>query len=134
MVDITLEYSRPFRALKLWLAFRAHGAQAFREAVEDNLRQARLLYDLVVAPRLPRAAVRAAAALDRPFPPSRLGGSRRAERLNAGSSAGSRKTAAIWVAPATIDGKVGLRPCFVNFRTTDDDVRALVEIAVELGA
>ena len=49
MVDITLEYSRPFRALKLWLAFRAHGAQAFRDAVEDNLRQARLLYDLVVA-------------------------------------------------------------------------------------
>ena len=37
------------------------------------------------------------------------------------------------MAPATIDGKVGLRPCFVNFRTTDDDVRALVEIAVELG-
>ena len=39
----------PFRALKLWLAFRAHGAEAFREAVENNLRQARLLYELVVA-------------------------------------------------------------------------------------
>ncbi len=39
----------------------------------------------------------------------------------------------VWVAPATIDEKVGLRPCFVNFRTTDDDVRALVDIAVELG-
>ena len=39
----------------------------------------------------------------------------------------------VWVAPATIDGKVGLRPCFVNFRTTDDDVRALVDVAVELG-
>ena len=38
----------------------------------------------------------------------------------------------IWVAPATIDGKVGLRPCFVNFRTTDEDVRARVEIADEL--
>ena len=37
------------------------------------------------------------------------------------------------MAPATIDDKVGLRPCFVNFRTTDDDVRALVEIALELG-
>ena len=48
MVDITLEYSRPFRALKLWLAFRAHGAQAFRDAIEENLRQARLLYDLVL--------------------------------------------------------------------------------------
>ena len=39
----------------------------------------------------------------------------------------------VWVAPATVDGKVGLRPCFVNFRTTDDDVRSLVELAVELG-
>ena len=48
MVDITLEYSRPFRALKLWLAFRAHGAEAFRDAVEENLRQARLLHELVL--------------------------------------------------------------------------------------
>ena len=39
----------PFRALKLWLAFRAHGAQAFRDAIEENLRQARLLYELVEA-------------------------------------------------------------------------------------
>ena len=31
-VDRTLEYSRPFRALKLWLALRAHGAAAFRDA------------------------------------------------------------------------------------------------------
>ena len=45
MVDITLEYSRPFRALKLWLAFRAHGAEAIRGAIERNLGQARLLYD-----------------------------------------------------------------------------------------
>ena len=40
-VDTTLEYSRPFRALKLWLAFRAHGAEAFRAAIERNLDQAR---------------------------------------------------------------------------------------------
>ena len=40
----------------------------------------------------------------------------------------------IWVAPATVDGRVCLRPCLVNFRTTDDDVRALVDVAVELGA
>ncbi len=42
--DITLEYSRPFRALKLWLAFRAHGAAQFREAIERNLAEADLLY------------------------------------------------------------------------------------------
>ncbi|MGZ8662968.1 MAG: pyridoxal phosphate-dependent decarboxylase family protein, partial [Actinomycetota bacterium] len=43
-VDITLEYSRPFRALKLWLAFRAHGAAQFRAAIARNLAEAELLY------------------------------------------------------------------------------------------
>jgi hypothetical protein len=38
------------------------------------------------------------------------------------------------VAPATVDGRVCLWPCVVNFRTTDDDVRALVDLTVELGA
>jgi len=40
----------------------------------------------------------------------------------------------VWVAPATVDGRVCLWPCVVNFRTTDDDVRALVDLTVELGA
>ena len=48
-VDVTLEYSRPLRALKLWLALRVHGAQAFRAAIEGNLAQAQLLYGLAAA-------------------------------------------------------------------------------------
>ena len=48
-VDRTLEYSRPFRALKLWLAFRVHGAAAFREAIADNVALARRLADTVRA-------------------------------------------------------------------------------------
>ncbi len=40
----------------------------------------------------------------------------------------------VWVAPARVDGKTCLRPCIVNFRTSDDDVRALVDLACELGA
>ena len=39
----------------------------------------------------------------------------------------------MYVAPAVIDGRVYLRPCFVNYRTTDDDVRALVSVAREVG-
>ena len=39
----------------------------------------------------------------------------------------------ILVAPAEVDGCVYLRPCFVNYRTTDDDVRALVSVAREVG-
>jgi len=44
-----------------------------------------------------------------------------------------QRDARVYVAPALIDGRVYLRPCIVNFRTTDDDVRALVDIACEVG-
>ena len=131
MVDITLEYSRPFRALKLWLAFRAHGAQAFRDAIEENLRQARLLYDLVVAHDSLEPLCGPPPLSIVPFRHVGPGGDLNAENMQLVRTL--QGDGRVWVAPATIDGKVGLRPCIVNFRTTDDDVRALVEIAVELG-
>ncbi len=130
MVDITLEYSRPFRALKLWLAFRAHGAQAFRDAIEDNLRQARLLYELVLAHDALEPLCGPPPLSIVPFRHIRTRGDLNAE--NARLVRALQDDGRVWVAPATIDDKVGLRPCLVNFRTTDADVRALVEIAVEL--
>lgn len=131
-VDITLEYSRPFHALKLWLALRAHGAAAFRAAIEHNLEQARLLYDAVLSeheldplcgpPPLSivpfRHAPAGVADLD-------AHNALLARRLQDGGQ--------VWVAPARVDGKVCLRPCFVNFRTTDGDVLALVEEALRVG-
>lgn len=131
-VDMTLEYSRPFRALKLWLAFRVHGADAFREAIGRSLAQARLLYEEVEArddlealcgpPQLSIVPFR-----HRGAPPARLDAHNRdlAVRL--------QQDGRVWVASATVDGRVCLRPCIVNYRTTDDDVRALVELASELG-
>ena len=40
----------------------------------------------------------------------------------------------VYLSSALIDGEVWLRPCFVNFRTTDEDVLALLEVTRELGA
>ena len=39
-----------------------------------------------------------------------------------------------WLRPKAAENVVCLRPCFVNFRTTDDDVRALVDITREVGS
>jgi aromatic-L-amino-acid decarboxylase len=44
-----------------------------------------------------------------------------------------QRDARVYVAPAVIDGAVYLRPCIVNFRTSDADVVAMVEIAREVG-
>ena len=133
MVDITLEYSRPFRALKVWLAFRAHGAEAIRGAIERNLAQARLLYaelarhddvePLCGEPQLSVVPFR--------HVPD---GVRDVDEHNARLVQALQEDGDVWIAPARVDGKVCLRPCVVNYRTTDDDVRALVAITREVGA
>jgi aromatic-L-amino-acid decarboxylase len=130
-VDLTLEYSRPFRALKLWLAFRAHGAAAFRAAIARNLRQARLLHAEIES----RAELE---ALCGPPPltivPFRHLGGTDANDHNDALVKALQDDGRVWVAPARVDGRTCLRPCIVNFRTSDDDVRALVDLACELGA
>ena len=42
-VDRTLEYSRPLRSLRLWMAFRVHGAAQYRAWIENTLANARHL-------------------------------------------------------------------------------------------
>jgi len=133
-VDRTLEYSRPFRALKLWLAFRVHGAERFRAAIECNLAHARLAYDLVEEhPRLraltgpPTLSVVAFQHLpEDPAADVNAHNARIARRL--------QRDGRVWVASAAVDGQVAIRPCFVNFRTTEPDVRALIDEVCEAGA
>jgi aromatic-L-amino-acid decarboxylase len=130
--DITLEYSRPFRALKLWLAFRAHGAAQFREAIERNLAEADLLYrraqhteDFEVMEAPPQLSIVPLRHVPAGVADLNAHNQALAEAIQADGR--------VYLAPALIDGEVWLRPCFVNFRTTDDDVVALLDVARELG-
>ena len=130
--DITLEYSRPFRALKLWLAFRVHGAPQFRDAIAQNLHEAELLYaaardsgDFVTMPERPQLSIvpiRHAPA-----------GVTDLDAHNAALAEAIQADGRVYLASALIDGEVWLRPCFVNFRTTEDDVMAIMDVARELG-
>ncbi len=130
-VDITFEYSRPFRALKLWLAMRAHGAQAFRDAIERNLHEAHLLWAAIEARDEFEALAepRLSIVPFRHVPPGVGDVNEHNERLADALQDDGR----FWIASALIDGEVWLRPCFVNFRTTEEDVLDLLEVAGELG-
>jgi aromatic-L-amino-acid decarboxylase len=131
-VDITLEYSRPLRALKMWLAFRVHGAQAFRDAIDRNLAEANLLYELAAAnpefetrehpPQLSIVPIRHVHP-GCPDPDAHN------DILCRAIQADGR----VYLSPAVIDGHIWLRPCFTNFRTTEEDVRITLDVAAELG-
>jgi aromatic-L-amino-acid/L-tryptophan decarboxylase len=134
-VDMTLEYSRPFRALKLWLAFRVHGAEQVRHAIRNNLNQARLCkrlieqekeLELLVEPQLSTVPFRH-------VPKTLQGDEAKLNEHNLHLVKRMQDDGRVYVSSAVVDGKVCLRPCFVNFRTRDDDVKVLIEVVLELG-
>ncbi len=134
-VDQTLEYSRPFRALKLWLALRVHGAKQFRAALKRNLEEAQYCtvlvrqnqdLELLAEPQLSVVPFRH-------VPKSLRGQEDKLNLHNTELVKRMQEDGRVFVSSAMVDEKVCLRPCFVNFRTTKEDVRALIEITLELG-
>jgi aromatic-L-amino-acid decarboxylase len=124
----SIELSRRFRALKLWLSLRYHGIGAFRAAIRENLRQARLLADLIEDE--PSLELLAPVELSAVCFRWTEGGedhlnSRNAEILQRVTARGR-----VAISNAMIHGHVGLRACIVNHRTTDDDVTAVVQEVV----
>lgn len=132
-VDSTFEYSRPFRSLRLWLSLRVHGADQFRAWLEGSLHLARLLagavredpeFELLHDPMLSTVCFR------------HLVPGLTEEELNTHNDQLARTMQAdgrVFIAPADVDGRTCLRACFVNFRTTPEDVSFLLEVARELG-
>jgi len=122
----SLELSRRFRALKIWLSLRYHGARAFRQAIAANLRQAQLLRDVIegepafelLAPvELSAVCFRWNDGAD----PATL------NRRNAEILACITQRGRVLLSNATIRGAFALRACIVNHRTTDDDVRIVMD-------
>jgi glutamate/tyrosine decarboxylase-like PLP-dependent enzyme len=113
----SMELSRRFRALKLWMSLQYHGRRAFREAIARDLRHAQLLAETVASqPELELLA---------PVPLSAVCFRHRAKD----NEAILRRVIArgrVYLSNATIDGRFALRACFVNHRTRPEDVRAIV--------
>jgi aromatic-L-amino-acid decarboxylase len=130
-VDRTLEYSRPLRSLRLWMAFRVHGAAQFRDWIERTLANARRLTELVEAapefellhePQLSTVCFRH-------VPP----GVADVDAHNVRLARDMMRDGRISLAPAAVDGRACLRACFVNFRTTAAEVALVLDVAAELG-
>ncbi|UGS36702.1 pyridoxal phosphate-dependent decarboxylase family protein [Capillimicrobium parvum] len=132
-VDLTLEYTRPFRSLRLWLALRVHGAAQFRTWIERTLHNAALLadavrehprFELLHEPMLSTVCFRHVPAA---MPADRIDAHN--ERL----AHAMQRDGRIFLAPAVVDGQTCLRTCFVNYRTTPDAVPLVLDVAGELG-
>lgn len=123
--DESMELSRRARAFKVWLSVRYHGLAAFREAMRRDVENARHLAD----------RVRATPALEllAPVPLSAVcfryvGTLPESERdaFNAKLLARVNARGRVYISNATLHGRFALRACFVNHRTTPEDVDTVV--------
>ncbi|MFP2927878.1 pyridoxal phosphate-dependent decarboxylase family protein [Pyxidicoccus sp. 3LG] len=134
--DESMELSRRARAFKVWLSVRYHGLGAFREAMRRDVENAKRLAD----------RVRATPALEllAPVPLSAVcfryaGTLPESERdaFNAKLLARVNARGRVYISNATLHGRFALRACFVNHRTTPEDVDTVVTevlaAAAELG-
>jgi aromatic-L-amino-acid/L-tryptophan decarboxylase len=123
----SMDLSRRFRALKLWLSLRYHGLQAFRDAIRLNLQQAQRLAAAVENNgELELAApVELSAVCFRHL----LKNNATEEARNHFNLALLKKIVRrgkIYLSNAELGGKFCLRACIVNHLTTDEDIDAVV--------
>ncbi len=126
--DLSPELSRDFRGLRVWLPLKLHGLAAFREALDEKLDLARVLYEGIrdapgiVVPWEPELTVVAfrlepdgASAAEAEEATRHL-----LERINA-----SRR---VFLSSTTIGGRMILRACVVSHRTHRDRIYEAVDI------
>jgi aromatic-L-amino-acid/L-tryptophan decarboxylase len=123
----SLELSRRFRALKLWLSLRYHGLAAFRAAIQNDLDLAqRLTAKIAMQPDLEVVAAGDLSAVcfryvgDGRMPEEELN-QRNADVLKRVIQRGR-----VYLSNATLRGRFCLRACIVNHRTTEADVEAVI--------
>jgi glutamate/tyrosine decarboxylase-like PLP-dependent enzyme len=127
------EMSRRARALTAWASLRAYGRNGYRAMVERHLDLAqRLARRVDEEPELERLA-------DVPlnvvcFRARTAGlGDDELDELNRRLGEVIVEDGRVYVGTTTYDGRVALRPAIVNWRTTERDIDALVEVVLELG-
>jgi glutamate/tyrosine decarboxylase-like PLP-dependent enzyme len=119
--DESLELSRRFRALKLWMSLQYHGWRAFREAIVRDLRHAQLLARSIQShPELELLA---------PVPLSAVCFCHRIKD-NAAILQRVIARGRVYLSNTTIHGRFALRACFVNHRAKEHDVEAIVSEVV----
>lgn len=132
--DYGLALTRRFRALKIWLSMQVLGVGWFRQLVERCCRLADYSQALleqtpgfeVVCPR------RLSIVCFRWVPPGFAGTDVELDRINLALTEALRANGRAFISSTRLNGRVALRFCFVNWRTTAGDVQEIIALLARL--
>jgi aromatic-L-amino-acid/L-tryptophan decarboxylase len=129
------ELSRGFKALKVWMGLKRHGRRAYARSIERDVGLARFLseevrrrddFELLAEPVLSIANFR--------YRPKVLSlDDATLDALNRRIVNRLVGSGGFFLAPTVLRGRVSMRACIVNFRTSEDDLRALLDESERAG-
>jgi aromatic-L-amino-acid decarboxylase len=120
-----LQNSRGFRALKVWMTLLQAGDMGLTELIRHDITMAGLLYQLVdQAPDFEAFQTHLSITTFRYLPDDSLP-KEELNEFNKKLMVALQKSGHAFVSHTVVDGTFLLRACIVNFRTTEDDIRAL---------
>ncbi len=123
----SMELSRRFRALKLWLSLRYHGFAAFRASIAKDLLQATRLAEAVRnESQLELMAPVELSAVCFRYRGRRHRSEEEMNRLNLAILKRIVERGRVYLSNASLRNRFSLRACIVNHRTRDTDVDAVV--------
>jgi glutamate/tyrosine decarboxylase-like PLP-dependent enzyme len=124
----SMELSRRFRALKLWLSLRYHGLAAFRDSIRTDLQLARRLAGAIDArPELERLAPVSLSAVCFRHRGQGTVAEAEVDRFNQDLLLRVIRRGRVYLSNATLRGRFALRACIVNHRSSTADVDAVVD-------
>ena len=133
--DETIELSRRFRALKLWLSLRYHGLANFRDAIRNDLDCAAYFSSRVDSePELQLVApVTLSAVCFRYCPKTLQESGQPLDELNQKILQSVVRGGRVFLSNATINNQFALRVCVVNHRTIRSDLDEVITEVLAAG-
>lgn len=134
LYDYGLQTTRGFRALKIWMALKEHGIEAFGRLIDQNIAQARHLAELVAAE--PALELTAPVEVNIVCFRHRMAGADAAavKALNVEIMLRLQEEGIAALSDTTVKGRHCLRVAIANHRTRRADLELLVRECLRIGA
>jgi len=133
LMEYNLPLTKEFKALKVWMTLKTYGAQKLRENIARDIQKAGRLVEIIE--ENDKLEVMAPAPLSivcfRYF--NRQLSAQELDRLNNRIIEQVEQDGRIFLTGTKIKGHTALRVCFINHRTTFEDVKLITDVVKELG-
>jgi glutamate/tyrosine decarboxylase-like PLP-dependent enzyme len=136
--DLGPQNSRGFRALKVWLALQQVGREGYVQMISEDIRLSRAMFERIAQfPEIEALTQGLSITTFRYVPLDLERGDKDVEKylddLNRELLTRLQQGGEVYPSNAVVHGKFALRCCIVNFRTSLEDIEALLPIVVRAG-